>query len=104
MADPLDIFYNTTIAYGMPDPYGNLDADTWQTTKAWVERGDKLTRNRDGAEVISTAQVFCPAGTPINATHLVRLRHEQEPREVIATKSYEPSGLPLPDHVEVLLV
>lgn len=99
--DELAEFMTTLVKWGPADPYGN--ATLTHTCNAWCEYHGQLVRDRDGAEILSTATVYTPVDAEVNAGDYMQIPGEEKPRRVIDVATYRAAGLPLPQHREVRL-
>lgn len=99
--DELAEFWTAEVHYGDRDPYGNIKTET--TSPAWVEHGERLVRDTTGTEILSTATVIMPAGTPVRSNQNMRLPGEERTRRVVAVGRYLIGDLDLPDHVEAAI-
>jgi hypothetical protein len=80
---------------------GNVYAPAVEV-KALVDESSRHVRGPDGAEVVSTATVYCPAGTVAPPGSLVQLPGEDGERQVI-TRSQPQTGDPDLDGVDLAL-
>jgi hypothetical protein len=80
---------------------GNVYAPAVEV-QALVDESSRLVRGPDGAEVVSTATVYCPVGTVAPPGSLVQLPGEDLERQVI-TRSRPQTGDPDLDGVDLAL-
>lgn len=99
--DELTEFWTAEVSYGDRDPYGNIKTET--TSPAWIEHGERLVRDTTGNEILATATVIMPAGTPVRPDQHMRLPGEERARRVVAVARYLIGDLDLPDHVEAAI-
>jgi len=81
-------------------PYGpKPDGDGTRISGVFVAETQKLVRDKNGAETVSTAQVAVPHGTPINLDEepTVTLPSGRTSR-VLSISRGDPGPLPLPAH------
>lgn len=69
---------------------------------AFVEETNRVVRNTDGAEVVSTAQAYIPAGTVVETDSRVTLPSGRR-TQLISIERHDSAGLGLPDHVTLNL-
>ena len=87
MSDPWGDWLDQTVtirALTGSGSFGDVFADA-VTVPALVDESSKLVRGPDGAEVVSTATVYTPAGTVAPPGSLVLLPGEATERKVITT-------------------
>lgn len=102
----LDIFGDHTITAWQPveTAYGPQKGPERQITGCMVVEENKLVRDSNGSEIVSTAQAAIPpeARQDLEPGTMVRLPSGRE-TTVISVESVEPLSLPLPSFVRLNL-
>lgn len=102
----LDIFGNHTITVWqtVQTSYGPQKGVERQITGCMVVEENKLVRDSNGAEIVSTAQAAIPpeARQDLEPGTMVRLPSGRE-TTIISVESVEPLSLPLPSFVRLNL-
>lgn len=102
----LDLFgVHTITIYEMTQgPYGPVKGPGTVIPGCWVSEETRLVRDRQGAQVVSTAQVAAPLSTEVDvdAQPIVCLPSGREAK-VISVSRGEAPGLPLPEHLQINL-
>lgn len=108
MSDPLAQWWNTPVTVERrtgTGPAGDLYAAA-TTELAFLDDSNKLVRDSNGQQVISSSQVYLPASTlaiPVGSRVTLPATSGAARRSVVLTSSLNTSGLSTPDHVELAL-